>query len=74
MMVMSEASFGDRCTVTHRQSYVSRLQCRCIVGTVTSNSHHLVLALQRFYQTLLIHWTGARDNLEVKDSIIEFLV
>ena len=53
---------------------MSYLQSRSIICSITSNSNHLILFLQSFNQSFLIHRSCTRDNLQIQDSLIQFLV
>ena len=50
------------------------LEGRGIVGAVARNGHDLSETLEGFDQTLLVHRTSTRDNLEVENALFEFLV
>ena len=45
-----------------------------IVGAVARDGHHLAFLLQSFYQSLLVHGTGAGDDFKVEDALFEFCV
>ena len=45
-----------------------------IIGAVARDGHHLTFLLQSFYQSLLVHGTGAGDDFKVEDALFEFCV
>lgn len=53
----------------HGQTNIGLFQGRCIVGSITSDSHYLSLLAQHAHERVLVCWGGACKYLHPEKSV-----